>query len=72
MSATVSENFVLDKLTVPCYELREDNYHQTPQSRPLPQLSAQSLTGFLEMSKAKGQTAALKSFRSRLGEQKNS
>src|SRR5688572_2492761 len=50
------------------YELRGENYHQITHSRALPQISARDLSKFLEMSRSKGQTAALKSFRKWLGE----
>ncbi|HSK74078.1 MAG TPA: Uma2 family endonuclease [Pyrinomonadaceae bacterium] len=64
----VPEVWIYDGKTLAFYELRGKNYHQIPRSRALPQLAAESLTGFLEMSKTEGQTAALKNFRAWLGE----
>lgn len=66
----VSEIWIYDGETVSFYELEAENYHQIGHSRALPLLSAETLTGFLKMSRTKGQTFALKSFRGWLKEQK--
>lgn len=65
----VPEVWIYDGKTVSFYQLESDNYHQISHSRALPLLWAEKLTEFLETSKTKGQTAALKSFRQWLGEQ---
>ena len=49
------------------YELENEKYHQIKHSRALPEISAKDLAKFLEISRKKGQTAALKSFRQWLG-----
>lgn len=66
----VSEIWIYDGGKVSFYELEAGNYHQISHSRALPLLSAEKLTGFLKMSRTKGQTFALKSFRGWLKEQK--
>lgn len=65
----VPEIWIYDGETVSFYELGAKNYHQISHSRALPLLAAEKLTGFLEMSRTKGQTFALKSFRKWLGGQ---
>lgn len=45
------------------YNLREQNYTESPNSRAFPVLTADALTEFLEQSKTQGQSASLKSFR---------
>lgn len=62
----VPELWVYDGENLAFYELENENYHQIPHSRALPQLSAKELERFLEISKKQGQTAALKSFRQSL------
>jgi Uma2 family endonuclease len=64
----VPELWIYDGKNLSFYKLRGENYHQITHSRALPQISAKDLTKFLEMSRSKGQTAALKSFRQWLGE----
>ena len=64
----VPELWIYDGKILSFYELEGEKYHQTTHSRALPQISAKDLTKFLEISRSKGQTAALKSFRKRLGE----
>ena len=64
----VPELWVYDGKILSFYELKGENYHQITHSRGLPQISAEDLAKFLEMSRSKGQTVALKSFRKRLGE----
>ncbi len=64
----VPEIWIYDGETVSFYELEAENYHPISDSRALPLLSAEKLTEFLKMSRAKGQTFALKSFRAWLKE----
>ncbi|CAN5192188.1 Uma2 family endonuclease [soil metagenome] len=59
----VAEVWIYDGETISFYELAEKNYRQISHSRALALLPAEKLTEFLEMSKIKGQTFALKSFR---------
>jgi len=66
----VAEVWIYDGATVSFYELEAENYHQISHSRSLTLLSAEKLTDFLKMSRMKGQTFALKSFRGWLKEQK--
>jgi Uma2 family endonuclease len=66
----VPEVWIYNGKTVAFYELEAENYHQISHSRALPLLSAERLAEFLRMSRAKGQTFALKSFRGWLREQK--
>jgi len=66
----VAEVWIYDGEAVRFYELKAENYHQISHSRALPLLSAEKLTEFLGMSRTKGQTSALKSFRGWLKEQK--
>lgn len=66
----VPEIWIYDGETVSFYQLKAKNYHQIAHSRALPLLSAEKLTGFLKISRTKGQTFALKSFRGWLTEQK--
>ncbi len=66
----VPEIWIYDGEMVSFYELEAESYHQIPNSRALPLLSAEKLTGFLKMSRTNGQTSALKSFRAWLKEQK--
>ena len=65
----IAEVWIYDGETVSFYQLVGKNYRQISHSRALPLLVAKKLTEFLETSKTKGQTAALKSFRKWLGEQ---
>jgi len=66
----VPEVWIYDGETLTFYELKAENYHQITHSRALPLLAAENLTEFLGMSRAKGQTSALKNFRAWLKEQK--
>lgn len=66
----VLEVWIYDGATVSFYELEAENYHRISHSRALPLLLAEKLTEYLGMSRAKGQTFALKSFRAWLREQK--
>ncbi len=66
----VAEIWIYDGETVSFYELKAENYHQISHSRALPLLSSKKLTECLGMSRTKGQTFALKSFRAWLKEQK--
>ena len=66
----VSEIWIYDGATVAFYELEAKNYHQISSSRALPLLAAEKFAEFLAMSRTKGQTFALKSFRGWLKEQK--
>ncbi|MCY7347295.1 MAG: Uma2 family endonuclease [Pyrinomonadaceae bacterium] len=66
----VPEVWIYDGETVAFYELDRENYRQISRSRALPLLAAETLTGFLELSRTEGQTFALKSFRGWLKEQK--
>jgi len=66
----IPEVWIYDGETVAFYQLEIGEYHQISNSRALPLLSADILTEFLEMSRTKGQTSALKSFRGWLKEQK--
>jgi Uma2 family endonuclease len=66
----VPEIWIYNGATVAFYELKAENYHQISSSRALPLLSAEKLTEFLGMSRTKGQTFALKSFRAWLKKQK--
>lgn len=59
----VPELWIFDGKKLAFYELADKNYHQIQNSRALPKISAQDLVKFLEISRSKGQTAALKSFR---------
>lgn len=59
----VPEVWIYDGETISFYELEAENYRRISYSRALPKLAAERLGEFLEMSQAKGQTAALKSFR---------
>jgi Uma2 family endonuclease len=66
----VPEIWIYDGAVISFYELEAENYHQISSSRALPLLQAEKLTEFLGMSRTKGQTFALKSFRGWLKEQK--
>lgn len=66
----VTEVWIYDGKMVSFYKLEAENYHQISSSRALPLLQAEKLTEFLGMSRTKGQTFALKSFRGWLKEQK--
>ena len=66
----VAELWIFDGKNLSFYELVGENYHQITQSRALPEISAKDLVKFLEISRKKGQTAALKSFREWLIKQK--
>lgn len=59
----VPEIWIYDGSEVSFYELEAESYHQISNSRALPLLTAETLTEFLTMSDATGQTAALKNFR---------
>lgn len=59
----VPEVWIYDGDTVSFYQLETENYQQISHSRALPLLAAEKLTEFLEISKTKGQTVALKMFR---------
>ncbi len=59
----VPEVWIYDGAAVSFYELEAENYRRISHSRALPKLSAEKLSEFLGMSRANGQTAALKSFR---------
>ena len=59
----VPEVWIYDGEKVSFYELEAENYRRISHSRALPRLAAAKLGEFLEISRAKGQTAALKSFR---------
>lgn len=63
----VQELWIFDGKKLAFYELADKNYHQIQNSRALPEISAEDLVKFLEISRSKGQTAALKSFRQWLG-----
>lgn len=62
----VPEIWIYDGERVSFYVLESEQYRQVSNSSALPQLAAETLAEFLEMSRAKGQTFALKSFRARL------
>lgn len=64
----VPELWIFNGKNLSFYELAGKKYHQIKYSRALPELSAKDLVKFLEMSRKKGQTAALKNFRQWLGE----
>ena len=64
----VPELWIYDGKNLSFYQLEAEKYHQIKHSRALPELSAKDLTEFLELSRKKGQTAALKNFRQWLGE----
>lgn len=59
----VSEVWIYDGRKVAFYELEAEEYQRISHSCALPKLSAEKLGKFLEMSRTKGQTSALKSFR---------
>lgn len=59
----VPEIWIYDGKTVSFYELEAENYRRISHSRALPLLPAEKLAEFLEISRTKGQTSALKSFR---------
>lgn len=63
----VPELWIFDGKKLAFYELADKKYHQIKNSRALPKISAEDLVKFLETSRTKGQTAALKSFRQWLG-----
>lgn len=65
----VSEVWIYDGEAIAFYELEAKNYRRVSHSRALPRLSAEKLGEFLEMSRTKGQTSALKSFRKWLREE---
>ena len=65
----VPELWLYDGKNLAFYELQAGNYHQISKSRALPQLSTEKLSEFLKISREKGQTYALKSFRGWLGGQ---
>jgi len=64
----VPELWIYDGKNLTFYELEDENYHQIPNSRAMPRLSSEKLAEFLKISREKGQTFALKSFRSWLNE----
>jgi Uma2 family endonuclease len=64
----VPELWVYDGSVLTFYELEDEKYHQIPESRAMPRLSSAKLAEFLKISREKGQTFALKSFRAWLGE----
>lgn len=66
----VAELWIFDGENLSFYKLVGEKYHQITQSRALPEISAADLVKFLEISRKKGQTAALKSFREWLIKQK--
>lgn len=59
----VPEVWIYDGKIVSFYELESESYRQITHSRALPLLSAEKLAEFLEISRTKGQTSALKRFR---------
>ncbi len=59
----VPEVWIYDGEKVSFYELEAKNYRRVSHSRALPQLPAEKLGEFLEISRTDGQTAALKGFR---------
>lgn len=64
----VPELWIYNGKILAFYELEGEKYHQIANSRALPEISADDLVKFLEISRSKGQTAALKNFRQWLGE----
>lgn len=66
----VQELWIFDGKNLSFYELAGEKYHQITHSRALPELASDELVKFLEISRKKGQTAALKSFREWLGKYK--
>lgn len=64
----VPELWVYDGANLTFYELEGEKYHQIADSRAMPRLSSAKLAEFLKISREKGQTFALKSFRAWLGE----
>lgn len=65
----VPELWLYDGKNLTFYELEGEKYHQILSSRAMPQLSSEKLAEFLKISREKGQTFALKSFRAWLDEQ---
>ncbi len=59
----VPEVWIYDGEKVSFYELEAEDYRRISHSRALPKFSAEKLGEFLELSRVKGQTAALKGFR---------
>lgn len=68
----VPEVWIYDGKKITFNKLVGRNYHQTLQSIALPLLSSEKLTGFLKLSREKGQTFALKNLRKHLNELKTS
>ena len=64
----VPEIWLYDGDDLAFYELDGENYQPISKSVALPRLSAEKLAEFLKISREKGQTFALKSFRAWLGE----
>lgn len=64
----VPELWVYDGANLTFYELEGEKYHQIPESRAMPRISSEKLAEFLKLSREKGQSFALKSFRAWLGE----
>lgn len=65
----IPELWIYDGKKLTFYELEGKKYHQISNSRALPQLSSEKLAEFLKISRDKGQTFALRSFRIWLNEQ---
>lgn len=63
LALEVPEIWIYNGKKVAFYEREAESYRRISHSRALPKLSAEKLGKFLEMSRTKGQTAALKSFR---------
>ena len=66
----VPELWLYDGKKVSFYQLQGKKYNQSETSLSFPKLSAAVLTKFLKLTESDGQTAAIKSFRSWLDEQK--
>lgn len=66
----VQEVWIYDGEKLAFYELVNDEYQKISHSRAMSLLSSQDLNEFLKLSRKKGQTFALKSFRKWLKEQK--
>lgn len=66
----VKEVWIYDGKKLSFYELRKEEYQEISHSRAMPLISSNDLADFLTLSQQKGQTFALKSFRSWLKKQK--
>ncbi len=66
----VPELWIYDGENLTFYELENKEYREISHSRTMPSLSSQDLAEFLQLSKQKGQTFALKSCRNWLKDQK--